>query len=357
MNVIIKSVENWMIALGGAALLLTACEKLDEEPDITANNLKGLFVVCEGVYGSANGDISFYNSELDQSTKNLYYSVNNVALGDVVYSFEIVDTLGFIVVNNSQKVTVINMKDFKVLKTINGFSYPRSVIRADKKTVYVSNGNGYSENYIYSIDLFTLEKSDSLKVTTGPEKLITVNSKIYGAIAGGWNNDGNTVIEIDPSTFTIVNTFEVASVPVDIVTDKDNNIWAYCKGVADYTNWPDVTYTNSGISKINVSTKAVTTFTLTTMSSSGINNIAVNKEGNIIYYLNDGLYSMPITSTELPTSKVVDQLFYGVDVDPSSDEIVCLDAIHSEAVVYNSSGVEQMSFETASYPNSVVFSY
>ena len=336
---------------------MTACEKLYEEPDITANNLKGMFVVCEGVYGSANGDISFYDSESKQSTKSLYYSVNNVPLGDVVHSFEIVDTLGFIVVNNSQKVTVINMKDFKVLKTINGFSYPRSVVRADKNTVYVSNGNGSSENYIYSIDLSALEKSDSLKVATGPEKLITVNSKIYGAIAGGWNNDGNTVIEIDPSTFTIVNTFEVASVPVDVVADKDNNIWAYCKGVADYTNWPDVTYTNSGISKINVLTKAVTTFTLTTMSSSGINNIAANTDGSIIYYLNDGLYSMPITSTELPALKVVDQLFYGMDVDPQSGEIVCLDAINSEAVVYNSSGVEQMSFETAAYPNSVVFSY
>jgi hypothetical protein len=352
----IKSVRNRMLALGGAVLLLTSCEKTDDEPDITANNLKGMFVVCEGVYGSANGDISFYDSDLDQSTKSLYYSVNSVVLGDVVQSFEIADTLGFIVVNNSQKVTVVNMRDFKVVKNISGFSYPRSVVRADKNNIYVSNGNGYSDNYIYTIDLSSLKKSDSLEVATGPEKLITVNSKVYGAIAGGWNNDGNTVIEIDPSTFTIVNTYEVASVPVDIVPDKDDNIWAYCKGVPDYSNWPDITYTNSGISKINISTKAVSTFTLTTMSSSGINNIAANTDGSVIYYLNDGLYSMTVTATELPASKVVDKLFYGMDVDPQSGNIVCLDAVNSEAVVYNSSGVEQMRFETAAYPCSVKFS-
>ncbi|MFO7852883.1 MAG: YncE family protein [Bacteroidota bacterium] len=353
----IKSVRYRMLILGIAALLLTACEKTVEEPDITVNNLKGMFVVCEGVYGSANGDITFYDSESDQSTKSLYFSVNNVELGDVVQSFEIVDTLGFIVVNNSQKVTVVNMKDFKVVKTIDGFSYPRSVVRADDNTVYVSNGNGSSENYIYSIDLFLLEKSDSLQVASGPEKLIKVNSKIYGAISGGWNNDGNTVIEIDPSTFAILHTYEVASVPVDIVADKDNNIWAYCKGVPDYANWPDVTYTNSGITKINVSTRAVTTLPLSKISSPGINNIAVNPGGNIIYYLNDGLYSMPVSSTVLPDSKVVDRLFYGMDVDPVSGHIVCLDEINSEAVIYDINGVEEMSFNTAPYPNSVVFSY
>jgi hypothetical protein len=346
-----------MLVLSVTTLLLTSCEKTEDQPDITANNLKGMFVVCEGVYGKANGDIAFYDSESNQSTKNLFYSVNGVAPGDVVQSFEIVDTLGFIVVNNSQKIMIVNMKNFKVIKTINGFSYPRSVVRADKNTVYVSNGNGYSDNYIYSIDLSSLEKSDSLEVTTGPEKLISVDSKVYAAIAGGYKNDGNTVVEIDPSTFTVANAYEVGSVPIDIVADKNNNIWAYCKGVADYTNYPAVTYSNSGISQINVSTKVVNTFSFTTMSASGINNIAANTDGNVIYFLNDGLYAMSVTATSLPASKVVDNLFYGMDVDPESGDIICLDAVNSLAIGYNEAGVEQFSFETSAYPNSVEFSY
>ena len=31
-----------------------------------------MFAVCEGVFGQANGDISFYDSKSDQSTKNLF---------------------------------------------------------------------------------------------------------------------------------------------------------------------------------------------------------------------------------------------------------------------------------------------
>jgi hypothetical protein len=97
-------------------------------------------------------------------------------------------------------------------------------------------------------------------------------------------------------------------VPVDVVADKNNNIWAYCMGVPDYSNYPNLTYTNSGISKINVSAKVVNTLPLTTMSASGVNNIAASKDGSIIYYLNDGLYSIPVTATSLPTSKMVDLL-------------------------------------------------
>jgi hypothetical protein len=337
----IKFLKSGLLVLVGSALLLTSCETVEEKPDITINNLKGMFVVCEGVYGHANGEITFYDQEGNQTIKNLYFSVNDIALGDIVHSFEIVDTLGFIVVNNSQKVTVVNMKDFSVVKTIEGFSYPRSVVRADDNTVYVSNGNGSSENYIYSIDLVTLEKKDSLAVATGPEKLISVNSKVYAAIAGGYNNDGNQVIEINPASFA----------------DNDKNLWVYCKGVPDFTNWPIVTYTGSGISKIIVSSGVVSTMPFTEMNSSGINTIAAGKDANTIYYLNGGLYAMPVTATALPANRLVDKLFYGVDVDPLSGDIVCLDDVASEAVIFNSTGVEVASFETAHFPNSVVFSY
>jgi hypothetical protein len=85
--------------------------------------------------------------------------------------------------------------------------------------------------------------------------------------------------------------------------------------------------------------------------------MTVSIDGNYVFFLNDGLYSMAIVAASLPTTKMVDQFFYGVDVDPQTGNIVCLDAINSNAVVYNTSGVEQSSFETEAFPNSVVFSY
>lgn len=352
-----SSLPKLLTALAGALFFIISCEKPDKETPVTVNNLKGIFVVCEGIFGNANGDISLHDAKTAQTTKDLYSAANGVPLGDVVQSFEIADTLGFIVVNNAQKVTIVNMKNFKLVKTLYGFSYPRSVVRAGENNVYVSNGNGVSDNYIYRIDLKTLKKSDSLQITSGPEKMINVNSKVYAVISGGWNNDGNTVIEIDPALFSVANTYTVASVPVDIAGDKDHNIWAYCKGVPDYSNYPAVTYSDAAISKINVSTKEVTSMPITNMSSSGINDIAASKDGATIYFLNDALYSMPLTATSLPASKLVDQQFYGIDTDPQNGNIVCLDAVNSKALIFNEAGVKQSDFETAPFPNSAIFSY
>ncbi|NLE36147.1 MAG: hypothetical protein GX622_13685 [Bacteroidales bacterium] len=345
-----------MLLLAGAVIPLSSCER-DPEPDITADNLKGMFVVCEGAYGSAEGDITWYDTEDGSSVKSLYYSVNGVELGDIVQSFAIADTLGFIAVNNSQKVTVVNMKTFTRVKTLNNFSYPRSIARANENTMYVTNGNGSGDNYIYSVDLTTLKKTDSLEVSTGPETLLSVGGKVYATISGGWNNNGSTVIEINPATFTITKTYTVGSCPVDLVADKDKNIWVYCKGVPDYSNYPDITYTGMGLSKISATTGNVTTYPFTAMTSPGIYNITASPDGSTIYYLNGGLYAVSSTATALPSSPLINSSFYGIDVDPENGFLIGLDDVNSKAVVYNTNGIEQFSFETGDYPNTVIFSY
>lgn len=335
--------------------MLVSCEK-DPDNGITAKNMKGMFVVCEGNFGSAEGDITWYNPEDGNTVKSLYYSANGTELGDIAQSFIIADTLGLITVNNSQKVTVVSMKSFAMVKNLNNFSYPRGITRANEKTVYVANGNGSADNYIYSIDLTTLKKTDSLVVSKGPESLLTVGDKVYATISGGWNNDGNTVIEINPETFEITKTYTVGSCPVDLVADNNKNIWVYCKGVPDYSTYPDISYTGMGLCKIDRTTGNVTTFEFTEMVSPGIYNVAASPDGKTIYYLNDGVFAVASTATSLPASALIDGSFYGIDVDPKSGNLVGLDAVNSKAVVFNTNGIEQYSFETGNFPNSVIFS-
>ena len=345
-----------MLLCAGAIIMLVSCEK-DPDNGITAKNMKGMFVVCEGNFGSAEGDITWYNPEDGNTVKSLYYSANGTELGDVAQSFIIADTLGLITVNNSQKVTVVSMKSFAMVKNLNNFSYPRGITRANEKTVYVANGNGSADNYIYSIDLTTLKKTDSLVVSKGPESLLTVGDKVYATISGGWNNDGNTVIEINPETFEITKTYTVGSCPVDLVADNNKNIWVYCKGVPDYSTYPDISYTGMGLCKIDRTTGNVTTFEFTEMVSPGIYNVAASPDGKTIYYLNDGVFAVASTATSLPASALINGSFYAIDVDPKSGNLVGLDAVNSKAVVFNTNGIEQYSFETGDFPSSVIFSY
>lgn len=343
--------------LGGALMIMTSCERPPEEPSVTLDNLKGMFVVCEGLFGQATGDITWYNTQSGEVVKNLFYTANGKEPGDVVQDFVIVDTLGFIVVNNSQQMAVVNMNDFSLVKNITGFSYPRSVVQADDQTLYLSNGNGSTDNYIYKISLSELKKTDSLAVDTGPEKLLKIGSKVYVALSGGWNNDGNSVLAVDPSSFTFSASYTVGSVPVDLAADKNGDLWVYCSGLPDYSGWPDVTYSGAGISRITLTDGTVNTLEFSVMSASGQNNIAVSKNGTTVYYLNEALYSMPVATDLNQGTILIDKPFYGVDLDPLTGDLVCLDAVESRAEVYSVTGEKLYDFETLQFPRSVTFSY
>lgn len=336
-------------------LLLLACEKEENGPKIDANNLKGMFVVCEGSFNSSNGDITYFHPDSLSSVKDLYQNVNDTKLGDILTSFEVVDTLGFLVVNNSQKVTVVNMKTFKKIKDITGFSYPRNIVRADDDHVYISNGNGYSDNYVYSINLNTLAKADSVEVGKGPEKMVKSGNKIYVANSGGFTSSGTTVSVIDIVNFEVVQTHNVGNMPNDLVVDKNKNVWAYCKGVPNYDNWPNVIYAGAALCKINTTTDEVTSFAFGNITTQGINSLAINPEGTTLYYVTDATYKMAITATALPTAKFNETAFYGIDVDPESGYVVGLDEITYTGIIFTPSGAEVDNFSTGSYPNGVVF--
>jgi YVTN family beta-propeller protein len=337
-------------------LLATSCENEKLTPDVQANNLKGLFVVCEGNMNSLDGDLTHYDAALNIATPGLFSSVNNKPLGDVLQNFAIVDSLGFFVVNNSQKIEIVTMRNFKQLKTINNLSYPRNILQVNDKKIYVSNGNGTSDNKIYVIDRATLTITKSIAVGKGPEKMVIANNKVYVTNSGGWETD-NTVMEIDPTTDEVTATIPVGQVPVDMVVDKLNNLWVYCKGIADYSNWPNVTYSESALCKITLKDKQVKSWALTNIKTNGINNLAINKFGTTLYYTTDGIYKMDILATELPASKFIDKVFYGLESDPINENIIGLSDTESKAYIYQKDATPLTTFATGLFPNSVIFSY
>ncbi|NOU61796.1 cadherin-like domain-containing protein [Marinifilum caeruleilacunae] len=319
--------------------------------------------------GSSNGSLSMINRN-DEVTNNYFSTANNgVALGQYPQSMAVNDDYAFIVVTTASGagyVEVANKIDFTHNATIDGFSYPREITLAGDKA-YVSNGNGQDANYakenneIYIIDLNTMTKTGEIAVGAGPEKMVVSNGKLYVANSGGWSNDDNTVSVIDIESDQVLETITVKSCPKDMVVDANGDIWVYCSGVPDYSNWPNVTYTNSGISVITESTSAVTSYDLTNLSTSGIKNIAINKAKDVVYFMSDAVYAMNISDTALPTIKLIDTTFYGMDVNPVSDNLWLCEAIDATTPgtvhVYNSEGAELKSFTVGTMPNSTTFSY
>ena len=96
--------------------LLFSC-KTDEEKEITpVSNESGVDVIVlnEGNFGSGNASINWYNSSENKIYQHIFKSNNQGRpIGDVVQSMQIIGDKGYIVVNNSQKIEVVNLSDFK----------------------------------------------------------------------------------------------------------------------------------------------------------------------------------------------------------------------------------------------------
>src|SRR5208283_4147750 len=84
----------------------------------TALNARGVYVINQGNFGFGNGEVSFYNPANNQVANNLFDSVNGFHPGDVLQSMYILDSLGFIVVNNSQRILEVKIPSFKWVRTI-----------------------------------------------------------------------------------------------------------------------------------------------------------------------------------------------------------------------------------------------
>ncbi len=335
---------------------------------IGEKQIRSFYVLNEG---STNGSISLIDKD-GKVTSNYFKSVNDIPLGKYPQSMVINDKYAFIVVtttNGSGYVEIVTASDFKHHATITGLSYPREIAIVGNKA-YLSNGTGVTGTYpnqvkknneVYVIDLNTNAVTSQISVGAGPEKLIVSGKKLYVANSGGWSNDDNTVSVINLDTDKVVKTITVKSCPKDMVKDANGDVWVYCSGVADYSNYPAVSYTNSGISKIDGDTYEVTSFALTSLSTTGIKNIAISKDKKTVYYMSDAVYAMNITDTALPTTKFIDATFYGMDVNPVNGDLWMCKSVDAKTagsvVVYSKESKKLNEYTVGSMPNSTMFSY
>ncbi|MBK3515715.1 YncE family protein [Carboxylicivirga marina] len=343
-----------------ALVMFTACS---DDDDVTPK-VSQIYILNEG---NENGSVSIID-ENDEVTNNYYEAINGLPLGKFPQSMAANDTHVFIVVTTTTGagyVEVVDKNTFKHVAAITGFSYPREIVLMDGKA-YVSNGTGADDSYakknneIYPINLSTYEVGAKIAVGAGPEKMVVSKGKLYVANSGGWSNDDKTVTVIDTSNDQVLETITVKSCPKDMAVDANGDVWVYCGGTPDYSNWPNTTFVDAGISKIDVSNSEVVSFGFPD-TKGGTKNIGISKNKKDVYYISDAVYSMSISATELPTTKLIDATYYGLDVHPVSGELwLCkeVDATTPGSVyVYSTEGTELKKYTVGSMPNSTVFAY
>jgi len=345
-----------------AVIMLSALSCSKDNNDADSGFTHGVFIVNEGAFQGNNGSITHFDKKSATATPHLFQSANEMrSLGDVVQSFSVIADMGFIVVNNSQKVEVVDMESFESITSIHGIDYPRFMLGVSDEKAYLSDGS--MDGYIYLVDLNTMliNPMHRIAVGKGPEQMIKAGDKVYVANSGGWAKD-STLSVIDPVTDAVVGSIHVGMGPTDMVEDKNGNIWVYCRGHYSFDDQYNMIIEDLpcivSVDKTNHS--VINSYDISiTGGFFSPNRLAESSDGSTLYFLEvGGIYKMNIDDQFAPATPIIAGNYYGVDVDPSNGDIYAMPVKfdgNAEVEVYDKDGNKIRSFEAGIAPNAAVF--
>ena len=310
--------------------IVLSCSKspVREETSVTpppVNNSSyqnGIFVVNEGNYNWGNASITFINENDSTVEEDVFKTHNDRSLGDVAESMMTFNGMGFIVVNNSNKIEVVSLKDFKSVKSMTGFNSPRFMVVVDSTKAYVTN----MQTNISIVDLGTLSIKKSIFTGSWTESLIRYNNYFFVTAIGLMNDPSSQrnarILVIDSRTDQVVDSIKTNKEPIGMVMDKKDKIWVLCTGGYDHFEPPTLLRIDPSLHVVDK------TFTFPS-SDATPSRLCINSTRDTLYFLNNGVYQMPVSSAAIPSSPFIpanQHLFYGLGILPTNGNIFVSDA-------------------------------
>jgi DNA-binding beta-propeller fold protein YncE len=250
-----------------AVMLIVSCRKDPQpvaetqepvtSPDPSAK-IKGFFLLNEGNLNSNKASLDYLDYTTGLYTTNIYSQRNPAAtkgLGDVGNDIGIYGSKAYVVVNNSNKVEILDRNTGLRIAQIDIINC-RSIAFANGKT-YVSAYLGTvgdpdaPQGIVAEIDTTTLAITRRVTVGRQPEQIAIVGQKLYVANSGGYSPPDyeRTVSVVDLNSFSEIRRIDVDVNPDRCVADKYGQIYVTSRG--DHYN------TSSNLFAIDSKTDAV----------------------------------------------------------------------------------------------------
>lgn len=308
----------------------------------------GVFITNEGNFGWGNASVCYYYNLSDSTVAdNIFTEANKRPLGDVCQSMEIFNDRGYLVVNNSSKIEVINPYDFTSIATINNLASPRYFLGINSSKAYVTD---YKSNAISVVDLNTNTKVKEIPCRGWTERLMLVDGKAFVT-----NMRSSYIYLVNTDEDRIEDSILVGYASNSICLDKNGKLWVLCGGDRDKQKL-------AGLYKISLPDRKVEQFLPFPSATDSPGHLAINNSKEVLYYLNNGVYNIKIIETSLPEVPLISGntfLFYGLGISPNNGDIFVSDAIdyQQKGIVYryNSSGKLLSSFHAGIIPGGFYF--
>lgn len=347
-----------LILLSIFSVVFSSCDDDSNKP--AGEYETGVFVVNEGNFNEADGTISHINSD-GTVTQDIFGAENNgLALGSVVQSMTVDGDVAYIIVNNSNKMEIVNSNTFVSEHTLTGVALPRYFITFNGKG-YLTEWVSFSDpGRVSIIELGGHTVTGTIPVGYGAENIIAHDDKLYVS-----NNFASTVSVIDPVNEEVIKTIEVGNAPGAFVIDDQNMIWVICGGGFDQDFNPldegKLVQMDPAESDDPASNSVLKTIELNVhLSAKAVINKAKNK---IFYYKDKSVYAVNTSDTEAPSGPLFTEStatnFYGIGIDPESDMLYVADdrafAGNGAVYRYTASGAAFDNITAGRGPNGFAF--
>jgi hypothetical protein len=328
----------------GLLFLLVSCKKDtppdDNNPDIIKEH--GVFIVNEGNYMWSNASVSFYNFVNGQYFEDVFDEVNNRPLGDVAQSITVSNGKAYIVVNNSNKIEIVDLKYFTSVGVITGLTSPRYFLPVTVTKAYVSD---LYSNSISIVDLSSNAKTGSIPCKGSTEEMLVVGNEVYVT-----NTRTDKIYIVNSSSDAVADSIQVGFASNSMAVDKNGKLWVFCAGDAANS-------IHASIYRVNTATRMVEqSFTL----PDGLDiwdKMRMNAAKDTLYYMDKGIFQMPIDASALPSTALIGQrssMFHGLAVNPIDNSIFVADAVDyiqkGKVRYYSSTGVLKGTINTGIIP-------
>lgn len=347
------------------SLIFHGCMKDDEswkfDPEQHENHSEGVFVINEGNFTYDNASLSYYDPGTGEVANDIFYQANALPLGDVACSMVIRDSLGYVVVNNSGRIYVINTTTFEYVGKITGFTSPRHMHFISATKAYVTDMYARS---VAVVDPVARKITGYLDVSNGSvefgqhstEQMVQLGRYVYISC---WSYD-NTILIIDSETDLVVDSIQVLKQPNSMVLDKYNNLWVLTDG--GYPGSP-YGYEEPGLLKIRAGTRSAQIVHRFPLGDSPT-SLTINGRGDTLYFLNRNVFRCSVEEGSGPELFIPGPSpdsefpgwYYGLEVDRATSELYASDAVDfvQRGMVYrfNAAGIPLDTFRAGIVPGS-----